>query len=96
MRGVPRLRGQAADHVLFAGPPGLGKTTLAGIVAGVGLDPATVSAMAAAPAIAERREADTRRAIELGVFGAPSYVIDGEIFWGQDRLEFVERKLAAG
>jgi carboxymethylenebutenolidase len=70
--------------------------TLAGIVAGVGLDPAAVSAMAAAPAIAERREADTRRAIERGVFGAPSYVIDDEIFWGQDRLEFVERKLAAG
>jgi 2-hydroxychromene-2-carboxylate isomerase len=27
------------------------------------------------------------------VFGAPSYVIDGEIFWGQDRLDFVERAL---
>src|SRR5213076_1725654 len=35
-----RRRGQAADHLLFAGPPGLGKTTLSGIVAtemGVGL-----------------------------------------------------------
>jgi carboxymethylenebutenolidase len=28
------------------------------------------------------------------VFGAPSYVIDGEIFWGQDRLDFVQRRLA--
>jgi 2-hydroxychromene-2-carboxylate isomerase len=27
------------------------------------------------------------------VFGAPSYVVDGEIFWGQDRLDFVERAL---
>ena len=33
-------------------------------------------------------------AIDAGVFGAPSYVIDGEIFWGQDRLDFVERALA--
>lgn len=38
---------------------------------------------------------NTRLAIDTGVFGAPSYVIDGEIFWGQDRLDFVERRLAA-
>lgn len=44
----------------------------------------------------ERYEADTKRAIEAGVFGAPSYVIDGEIFWGQDRLDFVQRRLQAG
>lgn len=37
----------------------------------------------------------TRQAIDAGVFGAPSYVIDGEIFWGQDRLDFVARRLAA-
>ena len=30
---------------------------------------------------------------ELGVFGAPTYVLDGERFWGQDRLEFLERAL---
>lgn len=47
-------------------------------------------------AVDERYEADSRRAIEAGVFGAPSYVIDGEIFWGQDRLDFVQRRLAAG
>jgi carboxymethylenebutenolidase len=30
------------------------------------------------------------------VFGAPGYVIGDEIFWGQDRLDFVDRKLARG
>jgi 2-hydroxychromene-2-carboxylate isomerase len=47
-------------------------------------------------AVHERYEEDSARAIEAGVFGAPSYVIEGEIFWGQDRLDFVERRLAAG
>ena len=50
---------------------------------------------AAATAVNARYEANTQRAIELQVFGAPSYVIDGELFWGQDRLDFVERRLAA-
>jgi 2-hydroxychromene-2-carboxylate isomerase len=45
--------------------------------------------------VQERYEAYTQQAIDAGVFGAPSFVIDGEIFWGQDRLDFVERKLAA-
>ncbi|MEO7160658.1 MAG: 2-hydroxychromene-2-carboxylate isomerase [Polaromonas sp.] len=46
-------------------------------------------------AVQERYEANTGQAIAAGVFGAPSYVIDGELFWGQDRLDFVERKLKA-
>ena len=37
----------------------------------------------------------TQEATDRQVFGAPSFVIDGEIFWGQDRLDFVERKLAS-
>ena len=40
-----------------------------------------------------RYDAHTQAAIEAGVFGAPTYVVDGELFWGQDRLEFVARKL---
>jgi carboxymethylenebutenolidase len=45
-------------------------------------------------AVQERYESYTQQAIDAGVFGAPSYVVDGEIFWGQDRLDFVERALA--
>ena len=40
-------------------------------------------------------DAHTQAAIDAGVFGAPSYVIDGELFWGQDRLDFVQRRLQA-
>ena len=38
-------------------------------------------------------ERNTQQAIEAGVFGAPSYVVDGELYWGQDRLDFVQRRL---
>ena len=41
----------------------------------------------------EKYENYTSHAIERGVFGAPSYIIDDEIFWGQDRLDFVAEKL---
>ena len=39
-------------------------------------------------------QAHTQEAIDAGVFGAPTYVVDGEMFWGQDRLDFVQRKLS--
>ena len=45
-------------------------------------------------AVHERYESYTQMAIDAGVFGAPSYVLAGEIFWGEDRLDFVERALA--
>ena len=37
---------------------------------------------------------DSVKATELGVFGAPSYRFGEQLFWGQDRLEFLERALA--
>ncbi len=45
--------------------------------------------------VIEEFEDNTNRALDRGVFGIPSYVLDGEIFWGQDRLEFLEHRLAA-
>ncbi len=35
-------------------------------------------------------------ALEAGVFGSPSYVLDGEVFWGQDRLELLDDALTSG
>ena len=40
-------------------------------------------------------QAYTDEALKLGVFGAPTFVVDGELFWGQDRLEFLQRRLQA-
>jgi len=37
---------------------------------------------------------NTQQAIAAQVFGSPSYVVEGEIFWGQDRLDFLQRRLA--
>jgi 2-hydroxychromene-2-carboxylate isomerase len=70
--------------------------TLAALITGIGLDADQVMKLGADPKWAERRVADTQAALDRGVFGAPSYVIGDEIFWGQDRLEFVERRLARG
>ena len=55
--------------------------------------PARLLDDARSQAVHERYAANTQRAIDSGVFGAPSFVIDGEMFWGQDRLDFVQRRL---
>ena len=67
--------------------------TLAELLAVLGL-PAQRLADAHSQALNARYEANTQRAIDAGVFGAPTYVVDGEMFWGQDRLDFVQRRLA--
>lgn len=71
-------------------------SVLAVLIRDVGLDPDTVMKLGADPKWAEMRTRDTGAALDRGVFGAPSYVISDEIFWGQDRLEFVQRRLARG
>lgn len=65
---------------------------LAELVAECGL-PAQRNDQSQSQTVQEHYEAYTQAAIDMGIFGAPSYVIDGEIFWGQDRLDFVERAL---
>jgi 2-hydroxychromene-2-carboxylate isomerase len=69
--------------------------TLLALARGCSL-PAELIDAAQSPTVQARYDAATQQAIDAGVFGAPSYVVDGELFWGQDRLDFVERRLTAG
>lgn len=55
------------------------------------LAPAIITAAAEAT-----YHANTEAAISAGVFGAPFYVVDGEVFWGQDRLDYLDDHLARG
>jgi 2-hydroxychromene-2-carboxylate isomerase len=68
-------------------------------------DPATIGRLAGTPDLTTRAqdadvlaryEATLPQALEAGVFGAPSYVLDGEVFWGQDRLDLLDDALASG
>ncbi len=67
--------------------------TLDAIVTATGLDPAALKAPDVAAQAQARYDQYTEEAIARGVFGAPTYAIGNELFWGQDRLDFVERTL---
>jgi 2-hydroxychromene-2-carboxylate isomerase len=53
----------------------------------IGQDPARVLALAASTETNDRLLTETEAAKGLGIFGSPTFAIDGEIFWGDDRLE---------
>jgi carboxymethylenebutenolidase len=67
--------------------------TLAAIAAEQGLDGKALLAAAGEPAAGAGYQANTEAAVAAGVFGAPTFVIGDEVFWGQDRLDFVARAL---
>ena len=68
--------------------------TLVSVAEAHGLARETFLAAMESPETLATLEANTEDAKEAGVFGYPWYVVDGEPFWGQDRLDFVETKLA--
>jgi 2-hydroxychromene-2-carboxylate isomerase len=53
----------------------------------IGQEPARVLDLAESPDIEQALEAETTAARDLGVFGAPTFDVDGELFWGDDRLD---------
>jgi 2-hydroxychromene-2-carboxylate isomerase len=69
---------------------------IAQIAADVGADGAKLLAGIQEPALKDRLKAHVEGAIARGVFGAPYVFVDGEPFWGNDRLPQIERWLAQG
>ena len=70
------------------------EATLRALVDGIGEDGTATLERARTEAMGELYRRTTDEAHGRDVFGAPTYVVDGELFWGQDRLDFLERRLA--
>ncbi len=69
---------------------------VAGVARSCGFDAQALALAADSEAVVQSYEGTIAAAIAAGVFGAPSYVLDGEVFWGQDRLELLDSALASG
>jgi len=66
---------------------------LKGIVTGLGVDPMEFERLAESEAIRDELVAETDRGLERGVFGAPTFFVGKEMFWGKDRMEFIDEEL---
>ena len=69
---------------------------IADIAASLGEDHAAVLAAIADPVVKERLKNEIDAALAIGVFGSPFIIVDGEPFWGNDRLDQVDAWLATG
>lgn len=87
----------AAFHAYFREGRNISDTSvLADVLRRAGADPNQALAAIQQPDIKERLKAAVDAALARGVFGAPFLFVDGEPFWGHDRLPQVERWLATG
>jgi len=88
---------KALYRAYFVDDRDISDPAVAAEVAGAaGADAAAARAAVDDPAVKEALKGEVAQAIAAGVFGSPFFVVDGEPFWGVDRLPQVERWLAAG
>jgi 2-hydroxychromene-2-carboxylate isomerase len=72
------------------------RETLANLLSSCGHDAAQVLADAESEVVVERYAANTADAVRLNAIGSPTYVLHGEAFWGQDRLDLLADALTSG
>jgi 2-hydroxychromene-2-carboxylate isomerase len=86
---------RAVYRAQFAEGRRIGEATIGEILQSLGRDSPAAFARAQSDPIKARLRAETEEAQRLGVFGAPSFVAAGELFWGNDRLEQALRHMAS-
>ncbi|MEN0041896.1 MAG: 2-hydroxychromene-2-carboxylate isomerase [Pseudomonadota bacterium] len=59
-------------------------------------DPDTIITVAQSDDVASIRAANTQAAIDADAVGVPAYVLNGEVFWGQDRIDYLDHALSSG
>jgi 2-hydroxychromene-2-carboxylate isomerase len=106
MRGAVGLQMREPDRFLkyvdvmyramWENPVNLGNAdVVAATLQEAGFDPAAFAALVADPAVKQRLIDNTDEAVRRGVFGAPTMFVGNDMFFGQDRLEFVQDALRA-
>jgi len=104
MRGAVGMQMRALDfakyaeavfHAMWAEPRNLGDAQeLAAVLRQAGFDADAFQSMVNDPAVKEQLKKNTEEAVARGVFGAPTFFVGEDMFWGQDRLVFVAEALA--
>ncbi|RZL93917.1 MAG: 2-hydroxychromene-2-carboxylate isomerase [Variovorax sp.] len=84
----------AVYHAMWVEPRNLNDVpTVAAALEEAGFDPAATLALANAQEVKDRLKSETEEAVRRGVFGAPTMFVGDQMFWGQDRLDFVREAL---
>jgi 2-hydroxychromene-2-carboxylate isomerase len=95
--GKARALAKSVYHAIFAeGRPIDRPAQVADIAAGLGLDREAILAGMGDQKMKDKLREETDRAVALGVFGSPFFFADGEPFWGNDRLDQLDRWLETG
>ncbi len=66
---------------------------LAAVASSLGFDPAEIATEIQDPSVKDELRSTTEEAVNRGAFGAPSMFVDGQLYWGNDRLAHVEQAL---
>jgi 2-hydroxychromene-2-carboxylate isomerase len=92
--GILAAYSDAVFRAMWVEAKNLGdQPVLQATLAAAGIDPHELERRIAAEPVKDKLKAYNAAAVARGVFGAPTFFVDGEMFFGQDRLDFVEEAL---